>query len=255
MEECKMSELIAVYTIWLREVKRYFRAKERLIGSIMQPIFWFLIFGIGLGSSIQFIDMNINYFSFISPGIVAMSLLFTSIFSGVSVIWDREFGFLKEILVAPVSRLSIVIGKALGGATTATAQGIIILIISILLGAKMSIQSILMMLPMMVVVSLGFVSLGLIIASLMDTMEGFQLIMNFLVQPMFFLSGALFPLTTLPEWLRMITYIDPMTYAVEALRYTVMGTSSFSITISLAFVFAFTVVMSVIASWAFSRRK
>jgi len=251
----RVVEATAVYTIWLREVKRYFRAKERVVGSIAQPVFWFLIFGIGLGRAIQFTGLDIDYFSFITPGIVSMSLLFTSIFSGISVIWDREFGFLKEILVAPVSRLSIVIGKALGGATTATIQGVIILSIALLLGAKIGIQSILVMLPMMVVVSLGFVSLGLTIASLMDTLEGFNLIMNFVVQPMFFLSGALFPLQSLPEWLRIVTYLDPMTYGVETLRYIVIGFSSFNIMMSLAFVFTFTTLMMIVASWAFSRRK
>ena len=250
-----MIEAIAVYTIWLREVKRYFRAKERVIGSIAQPIFWFLIFGIGLGRSIQFTGLSVDYFSFITPGIVGMSLLFVSIFSGVSVIWDREFGFLKEILVAPVSRLSIVAGKALGGATTAAIQGILILMISLVLGANIPVQSVLLMIPLMVVISIGFVCLGLAIASLMDTMEGFQLIMNFVVQPMFFLSGALFPLQSLPEWLRIVTYLDPMTYCVEVLRYVTTGFSSFNITVSVVFILAFAASMSAFASWTFGRRK
>jgi ABC-2 type transport system permease protein len=250
-----MSEWDAVYTIWLREVKKYFRAKERLVGSLVQPLFWFVIFGIGLGNAIQFQGLNVNYFSFVAPGIICMSLLFVSIFSGVSVIWDREFGFLKEILVAPVSRLSIVIGKALGGATTATIQGVIILILSIALGASIPLHSILILLPAMLLISFGFVSTGLLMASLMDTMEGFQLVMNFIVQPMFFLSGALFPLTSLPEWMKIITYIDPMTYSVEVLRYIASGISSFNIMVSLSVLAVFTVAISAAASWAFSRRK
>jgi len=250
-----MIETVAVYTIWLREVKRYFRAKERMVGSIVQPLFWFLIFGIGLGRSIQFTGMDINYFSFITPGIVGMSLLFVSIFSGVSVIWDREFGFLKEILVAPVSRLSIIVGKALGGATTATVQGTIILALSLVLGASIELHSVLLMFPVMILVSAGFVCLGLTIASLIDTMEGFQLIMNFVVQPMFFLSGALFPLRSLPDWLLAVTYLNPMTYSVELLRYIVTGLSSFDIMLSMGFVLVFTASMAVLASWAFNRRK
>ncbi len=250
-----MIEMNAVYTIWLREIIRYFRAKERLVGSIMQPIFWFVIFGIGLGHSIQFTGLGIDYFSFITPGIVGMSLLFVSVFTGVSVIWDREFGFLKEILVAPVSRFSIVVGKALGGATTATLQGVIIIAIALLLGAKIPLQAILLLLPVMVVISVGFVCLGLTIASFMDTMEGFQLIMNFVVQPMFFLSGTFFPINSLPDWLRVVTLIDPMTYAVELLRYVVAGVSSFSVTISMAVVFSFALVMLTISSLAFSRRR
>lgn len=248
-------EIEAVYTIWLREVKRYFREKERVVGSIMQPLFWFLIFGIGLGRAIQFTGLQMDYFSFIVPGIVGMSLLFTSIFSGVSVIWDREFGFLKEILVAPVSRISIVVGKALGGATTAMIQGIIILVISVFLGAGSSLQSFLFLFPMMIIISIGFVSVGLIIASLMDTFEGFHLIMNFIVQPMFFLSGALFPLRSLPDWLRIVTFINPMTYGVETLRYIVTGISSFDVTISVIVVCCFTTVMLMLSAWAFGRKK
>ena len=250
-----MIEPIAIYTIWLREVKRYFRARERVVGSIMQPLFWFLIFGIGLGKSIQFTGLATDYFSFMVPGVIGMSLLFTSMFSGVSVIWDREFGFLKEILVAPVSRLSIVIGKALGGATTAIVQGVIILAIGFALGANIQLYSLLFLLPMMAVISIGFVSFGLAIASMMDTLEGFQLIMNFVVQPMFFLSGALFPLLSLPDWMRIVTYINPMTFAVETLRYIVTGVASFDVRISFAVVFAFMASTLTFASWAFSRRK
>lgn len=250
-----MGNLVGIYTIWLRELKRYFRAKERIAGSIAQPLFWFIIFGLGLGRAIQFEGLDIDYFSFVTPGIITMSLLFVSIFSGVSIIWDREFGFLKEILVAPVSRTSIVIGKALGGATTALIQGSIILLISLLLGARIPIHSILLLYPIMLLISVGFVSLGLAIASLMDTLEGFQLIMNFVVQPMFFLSGALFPLNSLPEWLRIVTMVDPMTYGVELVRYIITGISSFDILISLFAMTGFTVVMITVATWAFSRRK
>jgi ABC-2 type transport system permease protein len=250
-----MGEMTAIYTIWLREVKKFFRAKERLVGSLVQPLFWFIIFGLGLGSSVQFSGLSIGYFSFVAPGIIGMSLLFASIFSGVSVIWDREFGFLKEILVAPVSRLSIVLGKALGGATTALIQGAVILALSTLLGASISIYAFLAMLPVMLAISFGFVMLGLLIASLMDTMEGFQLIMTFIVQPMFLLSGAIFPLSSLPDWMKFVTYINPMTYAVELLRYIATGISSFSIAISAAALLGFIAVMSVLASLAFSRRK
>jgi len=248
-------ELEAIYTIWLREVIRYFRAKERIIGSIMQPMLWFLIFGAGLGAAIQFKDLGINFMAFIAPGIVTMTLLFTSVFSGVSVIWDREFGFLKEILVAPVSRVSIVLGKALGGATTAVFQGLVIIALAMLFGAPISLASILMMLPLMVLISVGFVCMGLTIASLMDTMEGFQLVMNFLVQPMFFLSGVFFPINSLPEWLRYFVYINPMTYAVESMRAVAVNYSTLPLFESLAGIGLFSFVMLLVASWAFSRRN
>lgn len=248
-------ELEAIYTIWLREVIRYFRAKERIIGSVMQPLLWFLIFGAGLGAAIQFKGLGIDFLAFLAPGIVTMTLLFTSVSSGVSVIWDREFGFLKEILVAPVSRISIVLGKALGGATTALLQGLLIITLALLFGAAIPLTSVITMLPLMVLISVGFVCMGLLIASLMDTMEGFQLVMNFLVQPMFFLSGVFFPITSLPDWIRYIVYINPMTYAVESMRAVAINYSTIPLVESLAGIGIFSLVMLLIASWAFSRRN
>lgn len=248
-------EMEAVYTIWLREFKNYLRAKERIIGSLAMPLLWFLIFGMGLGSSISFTGVDVNYFSFIVPGIIAMSLLFTSLFAGVSVIWDREFGFMKEMLVAPVSRVSIVIGKALGGATTALIQSSFILIIAVAFGWDVSIISLLLFIPLILIISIGFVSLGLTIASLMQSTEGFQLIMNFIVMPMFFLSGALFPLNSLPEWLRLFTYANPMMYGVEILRFVSIGFSSFNPLISLATVVVFSSVMSLLGAYTFSKRE
>jgi ABC-2 type transport system permease protein len=247
-------EFEAVYIVWLREVKKYFRAKERIVSSLAMPIFWFLIFGMGMGSAFNF-GTNMSYSAFLAPGIVAMSLLFTSIFSGISVIWDREFGFLKEMLVAPVSRLSIVIGRSLGGATTALIQGLLMLILSIVLGVKISLISILLMIPLMILISIGFVSLGITIASLMETPEGFQLIMNFLVMPMFFLSGALFPINNLSTIFKIFVYIDPMTYGVETLRFVATGFSSIPFYISLSFIIIFSSITSLIGSYTFSRRK
>jgi ABC-2 type transport system permease protein len=248
-------EYEAIYTVWLREVKKYFRQRERLISSLAQPIFFFLVFGLGLGPSFN-LGLGISYTEFLAPGIIAMSLLFTSLFSGVSVIWDREFGFLKEMLVAPVSRVSIVIGRSIGGATTALIQGTIILALAaVLLGAKISLMSAIILLPIMAVISVGFVSLGITIASLMESIEGFQLIMNFLVLPMFFLSGALFPLNNLPGAFKAVVYIDPMTYGVEIMRFVYTGFSSIPPYITLAYVILFAVATSLIGSYAFSRRK
>lgn len=251
----KTLELEAIYVIWLREVKRYLRAKERIISSLTMPIFWFIVFGFGLGRSIQLMEVDVPYFSFVAPGIIVMSLLFTSIMSGVSVIWDREFGFLKEMLVAPISRLSIVIGRSLGGTTTALIQGLLILILSVALGVSITLQGLLMLIPVMIIISLGLVSLGLTIGSLMDTPEGFQLIMNFIIMPMFFLSGALFPINTLPLWIRWVSYLDPVTYGVEATRYIFIGFSSFNPLISLLAIVGFSIVTSIIGALAFSRRK
>lgn len=248
-------EIETMYIVWLREIKRYFRAKERIIGSLAMPLLWFLIFGSSMRFAVQLPGAGVDYSEFLAPGIIAMALLFTSIFSGVSVIWDREFGFLKEMLVAPVSRLSIVVGRSLGGATTAVMQGIIIMILSILFGVKFGIVSILILIPLMLIISLGFVSLGIAIGSIMESPEGFHLIMNFIVMPMFFLSGALFPINNLPDIFKIFVYIDPMTYGVEVLRYVTIGISSIPFHLSLIFVLVFSTVTSLIGSYAFSRRQ
>jgi len=249
-------ELMGVYTVWLREFKRFYRDRSRLISSITRPLLWLLIMGMGIGGSMRFSGgMDIDYLPFITPGIVGMSILFTSLFSGVSVIWDREFGFLKEILVSPISRISIVIGKALGGATSSLIQSFVIIVIAMMLGVHVDIASMPFMLLSIVVISIGFVSVGLTIASMMDSMEGFQMIMNFIVMPMFMLSGALFPIDSLPGNVAWVMMANPMTYAVDVLRYNMLGTSSLGIALSSSFIVGFSAVMSVIASIMFSRRK
>lgn len=248
-------ETIGVYAVWLREFKRFYRDKARLASSIVRPLLWFLILGFGIGGSMRFSGMDLDYLPFITPGIIGMSVLFTSLFSGVSVIWDREFGFLKEMLVAPISRISIIIGKALGGATASMVQSVILILIASFIGVHFSMASIMMTLPTIVVISVGFVALGITIASMMDTMEGFSVIMNFIVMPMFLLSGALFPINNLPTGMTWIIYVNPMTYSVEALRYTTIGVSSFNIFVSFGLVVAFSATMSIIAAFAFSRRK
>ncbi|MBD3155199.1 MAG: ABC transporter permease subunit [Candidatus Aenigmarchaeota archaeon] len=248
-----MSEILGIYTVWLREMIRYFRQKERIISSLTMPIFWLLIFG---GSMRTSIDIgSVDYNSFIAPGVVAMSILFTSIMSGISVIWDKELGFMKEMLVSPVSRFSIVLGKALGTATTAVIQGTMVMLISLIVGLEISFVTFISVIPLMVLISLGLVGIGISIASLMDNIEGFQLIMNFIVMPMFFLSGALFPINNLPSVLRVVTYVDPLTYGVETLRYTIIGVSNIPFGISLSVVIGFSLLTLSVSAWLFSRRK
>ena len=212
-----MSELRKIYGLWYREVLRYWREKSRIVSSLILPLLWLLVFGSGL-RGIQ-ISPGLTYQTYIFPGILGMTLLFTSVFSGVSVIWDREFGFLKEILVAPVSRTAIVIGKALGSGTGALIQGIILLPLSFLVGVHLSPISIVILLPTMILISIGLVSVGLLIGSLMTSMEGFNFIMSLVIMPMFFTSGALFPLTSAPVWLRDFSYINPLTYSIDILRW------------------------------------
>jgi ABC-2 type transport system permease protein len=251
------NELMGVYAVWLREFKRFYRDRGSLLGSIARPLMWFLIIGGGMGASMSASSAlaGADYFAFIAPGIIGMTILFTSLFQGVSVIWDREFGFLKEMLVAPVSRTTIVIGKALGGATASLFQCAIIIAVAYAVGVHFSAAALLSMLPLIIIISVGFTSMGLTIASFMDTMEGFNVIMNFIVMPMFLLSGALFPISATGGIMSTAVYLDPMTYGVEALRYAAIGVSSIDPVLSLSVVFAFTALMAVVATVSFSRRK
>ena len=179
-----------IYILWLRQIKRYLRSKSRILGSLAQPLLFLLAMGYGFGSVFQKAGQG-NYVNFLAPGIIGMSIIFTSVFTGIEIIWDRQFGFLKEMMVAPMSRLNIMIGRTMGGATVATMQGVIVLLLSMLFGFHpYSFIGVLFTIPVMFLVALLFTALGTMIASLLDDMQGFQLIMNFLIMPLFFLSGA-----------------------------------------------------------------
>lgn len=241
----------AIIALWKREVIRFFRAKSRVIGTLGFPFFFLAVLGTGLNSVMTI--PGTNYLDFMTPGILSMVIMFGSVFSGVIVIMDRQFGFLKETLVAPVSRISIIAGKSLGGATTAVFQGLLMLIIAVLLGAHIDLEAVPAVIGLMLLVSVSFVSLGTAIASVMEDMHGFQLIMNFLVMPMFFLSGALFPLDSAPDAIRYISYIDPLTYAVEAFRFFLAGSAHMPIEISLGVLVLFLAATTYAASYLFSR--
>jgi ABC-2 type transport system permease protein len=247
-----MSELEAIYRIWLRELIRYWRDKSRIISSFVQPVLFLIV----LGGGFSFIRLgNLDYQTFLFPGIVAMSLVGISISAGISVIWDREFGILKEILVAPVSRTSIFIGKALGGCITALIQGIIVLSLAFFLGVPLTLSSFILSIGLMIIISLGLVSIGLIIASLIETIESFGVIMNFLIFPLIFLSGAFYPLKEAPEWLRIVSSFNPLTYGVEALRYVIIGVSSIPFSFSFITALSFSLVSLLVGGFAFSRQK
>lgn len=250
-----MMDGTAIYTIWLREVKRFIRARSRIIGSIGMPFFFLAVMGTGLNSAFQLPGMT-NYLDFMAPGIIGMVLLFSSMISGVSVIWDREFGFLKEIMVAPISRVSIVLGKTLGGATTSIAQALLMLIVSLLIGVKPpTLAGLAMLISFMIIISIGLVSLGLAFASRMRDPHGFQLVINFVIMPMFFLSGALFPLEPLPGWLRGISMLNPLTYGVDALRYSWLGISHFSPWVDLGVLVLFSTAMVVLGAYLFEKSE
>lgn len=244
----------AVYTIWLREMKVFFRARSRLVGSLATPFFWLAILGTGLRSSFALADIPVGYLDFMAPGIIGMSLLFSSMFSGVSVLWEKQFGFLKEILVAPVKRSSIVVGKALGGTTISVLQGVMILLLSVAMGVEIrGLGSVLLALGFMVLISVSFICLGLSFASRMEDPHGFQTVMGFIALPMFFLSGALYPVIKLPPVLRALAYLDPLTYGVDALRGTLIGIHYFPLWIDLGAVVAFLIATTALGTYLFER--
>ena len=242
-----------IYIMWLRELKRYFRSKSRIVGSLGQPLLFLLALGYGLGSVFQAAGQG-NYFQFLVPGIVGMSIIFTAIFSGIQLIWDRQFGFLKETLVAPVSRLNIMIGRTLGGATVATIQGIVVFILAMLFGFRPDNWWLVpVAIVFMLLVALLFTALGTGIASLLEDMQGFQLIMNFLVMPLFFLSGALFPLSGLPPILAGLTIIDPLSYGIDSFRALLVNTTHFGLGVDFTVLAITTAVFLVVGSYLFSK--
>jgi ABC-2 type transport system permease protein len=234
-----------VYTLWLRELKRFARNKSRLIGSLSMPILFLFVMGSGFGGFFRY-RTGVSYMEFIGPGIVGMTLLFTSMFGGLSVLWDKQFGFLKEILVAPVSRIGIMAGMTAGTVTTSMLKATLILAILLLGGlVKSDVFSILLALVFMSLVSAAFVAVGIAFASRMTDPHGFQLIMNFLIMPVFFLSGALFPLEHLPDWLLVLTYLDPLTYGVDGLRFALGGPYHFAPLFNLVILMGFLVVATI----------
>lgn len=247
----------AIYVLWLREMKRFLRAKSRIFGALAMPLFFLAFLGLGFRRMpIPGIDESVNYINFLVPGILGMSLLFSSTFGGLSVLWDKEFGFLKEIMVAPVSRVSIVLGRIAGGVTTALIQGISILLISTLMGFKVgSFLMLLVALVFMVLISITFLGLGLIFASQMKDMHGFSIVMNFVIFPLFFLSGALYPLENFPSWLRYLSYADPLTFGVDGLRRALIGYSSFSILFNFILITGFALLMIILGAYLFEKSE
>ncbi|QQR93068.1 MAG: ABC transporter permease [Candidatus Iainarchaeum archaeon] len=250
-------EFSSIYTIWLREIKRFMKDKTRYLGGLINPIGYFVIMGFGLGGAFSDVVEGGNYMQFILPGIIGMALLFTSIFSAISVIFERQFGFLKEMLVAPISRTSIVIGKVLGSATTAMLNGVVLLLIGIVFGiipaAQLNPVSILIALVFMLLIASSFVALGLALAAKMNSMEGFQFVMGFLVMPVFLLSGVFFPIANLPDFLQVLAYIDPLMYGIEGLRYALLGTSFISPFIALGALLIFNGLMIAVAARLFKK--
>jgi ABC-2 type transport system permease protein len=243
----------AIYILWLRELKRYTRSRAMIVASLGQPLLYLLVLGFGLGPVFQKAGGG-DYIQFIAPGIIGMSVLFTSVFSGIGLLWDRQFGFLKETLVAPVPRVTVMIGKTLGGATVATLQGLLVLVICLIAGFRPVNW---MMLPVaiffMILTAVVFAGLGVAIGSSLQDIQGMQLIMNFVVLPIYFLSGALFPLSGLPRVLSFLTHIDPLSYGIDALRNVLLAKSEFELAVSLAVLAVAALIFVALGSYSFSK--
>ncbi len=264
MSEWPTSILSDVYTIWRREMIRFVRARSRFVTSLVQPMAWLILFGIGfsssLGSSLPFAGSTgtTNYLTFLVPGVIGMATLFTnmSLSAGMSFMFDKEFGFLKEIFVAPVSRAAIVLGKALGGTTIALLQSFIILVVSAMIGVKITGPMELPATLTFVVVTIFFIGmdfgiLGISVASRLESIESLQVVLIFLVLPIFFLSGALFPLTSLPDWMKALAAVNPLTYGIDALRYALIGTHEYPLALDFGVIVGFFVLITVVGSLLF----
>lgn len=250
-----MSTIDKIYIIWRREVKRYTREKTQALSTLFLSLVWLIIFGTGIGSMKFGRGPQGEYSAYLLPGIIGMVILITSLRSGVSILRDRDFGFLRVLVVSPTSTLTLVVSKTLGDSTVAMSQGIMLLLLSFIVDVPMHLDTLIISIPLMLLISAGLVALGMIIASFMEGFEGFNVVMSLLFMPMFFLSGALFPIKILPEWLRYLSYINPLTYGVDILREIILKTSTFSIITNLLIIISFDIVMILIATKTFERKS
>lgn len=243
----------AIYILWLREMKRYLRSRVQILASLGQPILYLVVLGFGLGPVFQKAG-NGSYLQFVAPGVIGMTVLFSSIFSGLGLLWDRQFGFLKETLVAPVPRLEIMIGRTLGGATVAVIQGLLVTVVCVTAGFRPAhLITVPLALGFMLLIAVVFAGLGVAVGSSLQDMQGFQLIMNFMVMPLFFLSGALFPLDGLPKALAAATMIDPLSYGIDGMRSALLEHAHFGALVDCEVLAVFALVFIVIGAYRFSK--
>ncbi len=243
----------AIYVLWLRELRRYSRSRSQIAASLGQPLLYLVALGFGLGPVFQRAGEG-SYVQFVAPGIMAMSVLFSSVFSGMGLLWDRQFGFLKETLVAPVPRLYVMLGKTLGSATVAVIQGLLVAVVCAAAGFRIADWTALpLALVVMCLIGCLFSALGTAIGSTLQNIQGFQLIMNFLVMPIFFLSGALYPLNNLPKTLSLVTRMDPLAYGVDGLRGVLLGTSHFGLGVDFTVLIVVTILLLFAGSYLFSK--
>ncbi|MFC1906538.1 ABC transporter permease [Chloroflexota bacterium] len=262
-----MHNLLGIYTIWYRDILRFWHDRIRLMGAITFPLLFLFVFGSGLSARLGSLGSGVNFVQFMYPGIIGMTVLMSSFTAGISVVWDREFGFLKEVLVAPINRGSVAIGKTLGSATIALAQGVLIMLLAPLIGVSFSVWSILTVLPLMLLLAIIMGSLGVLIATRIRSMEAFQAVMQMLLFPIIFLSGVFFPLDGLPSWMNVIVKLNPATYGIASIRQVILGSSTdtaFSLSLfghtmsiwnNVTVLAAFGAVILLLAMWSFSNQE
>ncbi|MBI5416863.1 ABC transporter permease [Candidatus Poribacteria bacterium] len=253
-----------IVTIWQREVIRYLRDKTRIFLTTFQPLMFFFIFGSGLRRTFASGNLGIDFIQFMYPGILAISIMGVSFYSTISTIWDREFGFLKEILVAPVSRTAIILGKVIGAVTIASTQALILLVLTPFLGIHIHFSMIPQLIFFMLLLSFCIAGMGLLMATLIRTIENFGVLMNIIVFPMFFLSGAFFPLHSIPLWMSLLSRINPLTYAVDAFRHIILNPELTieasqnillnSMYVNILFLLFFAAIMIFTAAYNFNKR-
>ena len=262
-----LNALRGVYTIWYRELLRFWRNKMRMLTSIAMPLLFLFVFGSGLRDSMGNLGGGVDFIQFMFPGIIGMSVLMSAFMGGISIVWDREFGFLKEVLVAPVNRGAVAFGKTLGTATVALLQGCILLFLTPVVGIKTDFVTIISMIPLMFLMAVSLGSLGVVIATRIKSMEAFQGVMQLLMFPMIFLSGAFFPLNNVPTWMGVLVKLNPATYGIFPLRWVLLGPEAqqaYGITLfghsltlweDVALLTAFTALMIVLGMWSFSHQE
>ncbi len=242
-----------IYVLWLREVKKYLRSRAQIIASLGQPLMYLAVLGFGLGAVFRRAGEG-SYLQFMAPGVIGMTVLFTSMFSGIAMLWDRQFGFLKETLVAPVPRVQIMMGRTLGGATVAVLQGLLVFVVTLIAGFRpTSVMAVPLAFLIIALIAFVFSALATAIGSGLKEMQGFQMVMNFLVMPLWFLSGALYPLHDLPTALAVLTRLDPLTYGIDGVRGTMIGVSHFGLPLDVGVLLTVGVLFVLAGAWRFSK--
>ncbi len=255
-----MIQFRPLYVICMREFMKFFREKSRLLGTLARPVLWLFVVGNGMSSLIR-PHVGFSYLQFIFPGMIGMTILFSSIFSSISIVWDREFGFMKEMLVAPISRTSIVVGKALSGTLISVAQAVIIMILIPFLGIHVTVLQFIEIVAAALLASFCITSLGILIAARLTSFDGFNIIMNFLVMPMLFLSGAMYPVTAMPPALRHLTLVNPLTYGIDSFKHVLLRDATpplgpeFPLVLDLGIVTAVAAVMLTLAGLSFRKKE